>query len=92
MGYIEDLITDRVQDDSDPCVPSAAKRRKLTQPLLAPSGPPTSFAEQIESLEGSLPESNLRELKAERVLHELRRLMEHSAAPFSWPIPEGIYG
>ena len=86
MGYIEDLLAGRIKEDNEPGVATIVERRMVRE-SLRPDGLPNSFAEQIESLEGFLPDSEPMELKAEGLLRLL-----HSIRPPYELNPKGVYG
>ena len=64
-----------------------AKRRKIDDSLAHAAGASDSFGEQLESLQGSLPETELMQMRVQRLL----RLLETSPAAPSWgPPPPGM--
>jgi len=92
VGFIEDILVGRLQanEEDEPEVARIVKRHKIDDRLAATPGAieDTLLGEQMQSLEGLLPHSELMQMKAERLM----RLLQRSHNPFSArPIPTGMY-
>ena len=80
--YIEDVLAGRVDayaaEGSDDV--RFVKRHKIDDRLAHAAGASDSFGKQLESLQGSLPQAELMQMRVQRLLH----LLETSPVAPSW--------
>ncbi len=82
VGFIEDLLTDRIQArrGAHPSAAKVAKRRKIPGRLMPGAAETAAFEEHMESLEGLLDPSELSQMRAEFMV---RKYLNSPCAP-SW--------
>ncbi|CAL8468992.1 g8533 [Coccomyxa elongata] len=86
VGFIEDFLADRTDASRGgyPTPERVAKRRKVEVRLMPGAAACVAFEEQMESLEGVIDPSELRQM---RDAHMLRQFLDSPCAP-SWRDPE----
>ncbi|CAL8468848.1 g8389 [Coccomyxa elongata] len=92
VGFLEDFLARRIEasEGVHPSAARVAKRRKLGGQLAAARNPAggAAFEEQLESLEGLVDPSEIRQMRAEYLL---RQFVDSPFAPSWRPAPEGMY-
>ena len=86
IGFIEKLLTpsasgskstDKDISKEDPVAARLAKRHRIAESLITSIGASDALSEQIQSLQGAVPEAELMQMRAAQALREL---YEHPAA------------
>ncbi len=89
MGFIEDFLADRIaESDGAQSTATLVRRRKIAERLLGSPGA-AAFEEQLESLEGLLDPSEIRQMRVEFML---RQYVNHPYASSWRPSPEHMDG